>query len=66
MNVGTLHPSLTAGAARPGVLRSRAAAAFGAFAMPQAHRHVNVWTTKAAYSVICTDRPIPRPLERSP
>lgn len=70
MNADTRHHrSLAVGVARPGVrsLRPSGGFSFGAFTTPaHAHPQMNAWTTKAAYPVICTDRLLPRPLERSP
>jgi hypothetical protein len=82
MTRSTLQPSLTAGAARPGLDGSCVALAltFGSsHAKPGARERfiapiaanqawMQVWTidAKPAYPVAHTDRPTQRPLERSP
>jgi hypothetical protein len=74
MSRDTQHQSLVAGAARLGAPAAPVAAGPFAFAgvigIPMSiHAHQawhKTWKLRPAYSVNHTDRPTPRPLERSP
>jgi hypothetical protein len=73
MTCGTLHPSLTAGVARPSVGGGSDVllGILGGFntsihQVASKQTWMKEWNVRPAYPVTHTDRPTQRPLERSP